>query len=62
MKYKSDNLIGTNNISSILTKSSATATATWANPIKGDHKLIVVVTSNDGMDIGDVKYTDASKN
>ncbi|WP_084552513.1 Ig-like domain-containing protein [Bacillus cihuensis] len=56
-EVKSDNFIGTNNISSILTKSSATATATWASPIKGDHQLIVVVTSNDGMDIGAVKYS-----
>ncbi|WML46610.1 lamin tail domain-containing protein [Neobacillus sp. PS3-34] len=51
-----DHFIGTNTISSILTKSSAAATATWANPVNGDHKLIVVVTSNDGLDIGDVKY------
>ena len=56
-EVKSENFIGTNNISSILTKSSATATATWTSPIKGDHQLIVVVTSNDGLDIGDVKYT-----
>ena len=25
--------------------------------MKGDHQLIVVVTSTDGLDIGDVKYT-----
>jgi len=49
--------IGTNNISSILSKNSASATATWNSPIKGDHQLIVVVTSNDGLDIGDVKYS-----
>ncbi|MFK9094150.1 Ig-like domain-containing protein [Bacillus salipaludis] len=53
---KPENLIGTNNISSILTKGSATATATWANPLKGDHQLIVVVTSTDGLDIGNVNY------
>ncbi|WHY66375.1 lamin tail domain-containing protein [Neobacillus sp. SuZ13] len=52
-----ENFIGTNNISSILTKNSATATATWASPIKGDHQLIVVVTSNEGLDLGDVKYS-----
>lgn len=56
-EVKSDNFIGTNHISSILTKSSATATATWVSPIKGDHQLIVVVTSNEGLDLGDVKYT-----
>ncbi|WP_082692826.1 DUF4350 domain-containing protein [Bacillus sp. FJAT-29814] len=56
-EVKSDNFIGTNNISSILTKGSATATATWTSPIKGDHQLIVIVTSTDGLDIGDVKYT-----
>ncbi|MFP5116379.1 lamin tail domain-containing protein [Bacillaceae bacterium C204] len=54
---KPENFIGTNNISSILTKNSATATATWASPIKGDHQLIVVVTSNEGLDLGDVKYS-----
>ncbi|MEH6908164.1 Ig-like domain-containing protein [Neobacillus drentensis] len=56
-EVKPENFIGTNNISSILTKNSATATATWANPIKGDHQLIVVVTSNEGLDLGDVKYS-----
>ncbi len=56
-EVKPENFIGTNNISSILTKSSASATATWASPIKGDHQIIVVVTSNDGLDLGDVKYT-----
>ncbi|CAH2713611.1 hypothetical protein BACCIP111895_00747 [Neobacillus rhizosphaerae] len=55
-EVKPENFIGTNNISSILTKSSASATATWASPIKGDHQIIVVVTSNDGLDLGDVKY------
>ncbi|WML43963.1 OmpL47-type beta-barrel domain-containing protein [Neobacillus sp. PS3-40] len=52
-----DHFIGTSDISSILSKSSATAAATWKTPIKGDHKLIVVVTSKDGLDIGDVQYT-----
>ncbi|WP_066248534.1 Ig-like domain-containing protein [Neobacillus drentensis] len=56
-EVKSDNLIGTNNISSILSKASATATATWTSPIKGDHKIIAVVTSLDGLDLGDVQYT-----
>jgi hypothetical protein len=52
-----DHLIGTSDISSILSKGSGTATATWNSPIKGDHKLIVVVTSKDSLDIGDVQYT-----
>jgi DNA/RNA endonuclease YhcR with UshA esterase domain len=56
-EVKPENFIGTNNISSILTKTSATAAATWTSPIKGDHQLIVVVTSNEGLDLGDVKYS-----
>lgn len=56
-EVKPENFIGTNNISSILTKTSAIATATWASPIKGDHQLIVVVTSNEGLDLGEVKYS-----
>ncbi|WP_088071672.1 DUF4350 domain-containing protein [Gottfriedia luciferensis] len=51
-----EHFIGTNTISSITTKNYAETTAVWKSPIKGDHKLIVVVTSNDGLDIGDVKY------
>lgn len=51
-----DHFIGTNNISSILSKNSATAQTVWNKPIKGDHQLIAVVTSLDGLDIGDVKY------
>ncbi|ULT56795.1 Ig-like domain-containing protein [Neobacillus drentensis] len=51
------NLIGTSNISSILPKSSATASATWAAPLTGDHKIIAVVTSLDGLDLGDTKFT-----
>ncbi|WP_223592998.1 Ig-like domain-containing protein [Neobacillus bataviensis] len=56
-EVKPENLIGTNNISSILSKGSAVATATWASPIKGDHKLIAVVTSLDGLDLGDTTFT-----
>lgn len=52
-----DHFIGTNSISSILTKSSATATATWESPLNGDHTIMAVVTSLDGLDIGDVKFT-----
>ncbi|MFB5195069.1 Ig-like domain-containing protein [Neobacillus sp. KR4-4] len=56
-EVKTENLIGTNNITSILSKTSATATATWASPIKGDHKLIAVVTSLDGLNLGDVQFS-----
>ncbi|MEH7744711.1 DUF4350 domain-containing protein, partial [Neobacillus drentensis] len=56
-EVKTENFIGTNNISSILSKASATATATWASPIKGDHNIIAVVTSLDGLELGDVQYT-----
>lgn len=55
------NLIASKDISSILTKSSTSATVTWNNPIKGDHKIIVRVTSKDGLDIGKVEYTEAIK-
>lgn len=55
------NLVNTKDIASILPKGSSSATVTWTNPIKGDHKIIVVVTSKDGLDIGDVKYTEAIK-
>ena len=55
-EVKQENLIGTNNISSILSKNSATATATWNTPLVGDHQIIAVVTSLDGLDIGDVKF------
>ncbi|MBO0961013.1 lamin tail domain-containing protein [Neobacillus sp. MM2021_6] len=52
-----ENLIGSDTISSILTKSSATATTTWDSPINGDHKLMAVATSLDGLDLGDVSFT-----
>ncbi|PGV53324.1 DUF4350 domain-containing protein [Bacillus sp. AFS037270] len=55
-EVKQDNLIGTSTISSILTKASATASATWATPLIGDHKIIAVVTSLDGLDLGDTKF------
>jgi glucan-binding YG repeat protein/uncharacterized protein YdeI (BOF family) len=60
-EVKEANFIGTNNISSILSKGSATASATWASPLVGDHKLIAVVTSLDGLDIGTVKFEYAVK-
>ncbi|MFD0826992.1 lamin tail domain-containing protein [Neobacillus sp. M.A.Huq-85] len=53
--------IGTNDISSILSKGSSTASTIWNNPLTGDHKLIAVVTSKDGLDIGDVQFNLAVK-
>ncbi|MDR4949954.1 Ig-like domain-containing protein [Neobacillus cucumis] len=55
-EVKQDNLIGSNTISSIPTKSSSTATATWAAPLTGDRKIIAVVTSLDGLDLGDTQF------
>ncbi|WP_342043013.1 Ig-like domain-containing protein [Bacillus sp. OTU2372] len=55
-EVKEDHFIGTNNISSILTKASATASAIWAAPSIGDHQIIAVVTSLDGLDLGDTKF------
>ncbi len=55
------NLIDSKDITSIPTKGSSSATVTWPNPLKGDHKIIVVVTSKDGLDIGKVEYTEAIK-
>ncbi|MDR6998880.1 lamin tail domain-containing protein [Neobacillus niacini] len=49
--------IGTNDVPSILSKGSSSASATWDNPLTGDHKLIAVVTSKDGLDIGDVEFS-----
>ncbi len=51
-----NHFIGTNTISSILTKSSSTASVTWENPVKGNHQLIAVVTSLDDLDIGEVTF------
>ncbi|WP_197031461.1 Ig-like domain-containing protein [Bacillus sp. UNC438CL73TsuS30] len=48
--------IGTNDIASILSKGSSTASTTWTNPLTGDHEIIAVVTSKEGLDIGDVQY------
>ncbi|MCM3729087.1 Ig-like domain-containing protein [Neobacillus cucumis] len=55
-EVKEADFIGTNNISSIPTKASATASAIWAAPSTGDHKIIAVVTSLDGLDLGDTKF------
>ena len=56
-EVKDANKIGSQDIASILSKNSANATVTWDNPIKGDHKLFVVVKSKDGLDIGKVEYS-----
>ncbi|WP_083402099.1 lamin tail domain-containing protein [Bacillus sp. MUM 116] len=50
-------IIGSSDISSILSKGSASASTIWSSPVTGDHKLIAVVTSKDGLDIGDVEYS-----
>lgn len=50
------NLIGSETISSIVPKGVGTASAVWDSPLKGDHKLIAVVTSLDGVDLGDTSF------
>jgi DNA/RNA endonuclease YhcR with UshA esterase domain len=55
-EVKEANLIGTQNITSILAKGVGTATATWNSPIKGNHSIIAVITSLDGLNLGDTKF------
>jgi 2',3'-cyclic-nucleotide 2'-phosphodiesterase (5'-nucleotidase family)/DNA/RNA endonuclease YhcR with UshA esterase domain len=55
-EVKEANLIGSQNISSILSKGVGTATYTWNSPIKGSHNIIAVITSLDGLDLGDTTY------
>lgn len=47
-EVKEGNLIGTETLSSIVSKGVGTASFTWNNTIKGDHKLIAVATSDYG--------------
>jgi hypothetical protein len=47
-EVKEANLIGTQALSSIVSKGVGTATFTWNNTIKGDHKLIAVASSDYG--------------
>jgi hypothetical protein len=47
-EVKESNLIGTQTLSSIVSKGVGTATFTWNNATKGDHKLIAVATSEYG--------------
>ena len=54
---KESNLIGTSTISSIPSKGTGVASTTWALPTKGSHNIIAVVTSNDGLSLGDVTFT-----
>jgi uncharacterized protein YdeI (BOF family) len=56
-EVKEANQIGTQTLTSIASKGVGTATFTWPSPIKGNHKLITVVTSLDGLELGDTKYT-----
>ncbi|NBD25684.1 Ig-like domain-containing protein, partial [Paenibacillus glycinis] len=52
-------LIGDATIESLASNQSVTASINWANPIAGDHKLIVVLQSGDGNDLGDNKFEQA---
>ncbi|WP_163102101.1 DUF4350 domain-containing protein [Peribacillus alkalitolerans] len=56
-EVKETNLIGTQTLSSILSKGVGTASFNWASPIKGDHTIIAVVTSLDGLDLGSGQFT-----
>lgn len=47
-EVKESNLIGTQNLSSIVSKGVGTATFTWNDATKGNHKLIAVTTSEYG--------------
>ncbi|MDQ0975091.1 uncharacterized protein YdeI (BOF family) [Neobacillus niacini] len=47
-EVKEANLIGTQTLSSIVSKGVGTASFTWNNTIKGDHKLIAVASSDYG--------------
>jgi uncharacterized protein YdeI (BOF family) len=55
-EVKEANLIGSQNISSILSKGVGTATAIWNSPVKGNHTIIAVITSLDGLDLGNNQY------
>jgi DNA/RNA endonuclease YhcR with UshA esterase domain len=55
-EVKETNLIGSETISSIIPKGVGTAAAVWESPLKGDHKIIAVVTSLDGLDLGDTTF------
>jgi predicted extracellular nuclease len=55
-EVKETNKIGTENITSILSKGVGTSTFTWNSPIKGNHKIIAVVSSLDGLDLGNTKF------
>ncbi|WP_226642998.1 DUF4350 domain-containing protein [Mesobacillus subterraneus] len=60
-EVKAENLIGSQDISSIPSKGVAVATAVWESPLKGDHKIIAVVSSLDGLNLGDSKFELAVK-
>jgi hypothetical protein len=51
----SAHLIGDSEIPSIKASKAATASVAWANPLVGDHKIIVVLASPDN-NLGDNKY------
>jgi predicted extracellular nuclease/uncharacterized protein YdeI (BOF family) len=55
-EVKAENLIGSQDISSIPSKGVAAASAVWASPLKGDHRIIAVVSSLDGLNLGDNEF------
>ncbi|WNF22693.1 DUF4350 domain-containing protein [Mesobacillus jeotgali] len=55
-EVKEANQIGAQTLSSILSKGVGTAEFTWSSPVKGNHKLIAVVTSLEGLGLGDSKF------
>ncbi|WP_158602270.1 DUF4350 domain-containing protein [Cohnella endophytica] len=50
--------IGDAAIASLKSNASATASVTWAAPVAGEHKIVVVLSSSDN-DLGDNKYEQA---
>jgi DNA/RNA endonuclease YhcR with UshA esterase domain len=55
-EVKDTNLIGSETLTSIVSKGVGTASFTWASPNKVNKKLIAVVTSMDGLDLGNTQY------
>ncbi|WP_051775520.1 Ig-like domain-containing protein [Paenibacillus tyrfis] len=52
-------VIGDATIASLASNKNADASVVWANPVSGDHKIIVVLQAGDGNDLGDNKYEQA---
>ncbi|WP_066371649.1 DUF4350 domain-containing protein [Bacillus sp. FJAT-27264] len=49
-------LIGDAEIPSLDSNQNVNTSVIWANPVAGNHKLIIVLSSSDGIDLGDNKY------